>query len=145
MAAVFLAFAVSPVMNTRQFGVGTTVAVLLDATVVRLVLLPALVKLLGERTWWVPRWLQRRPSGASASAAGSVTFSFRLTTARLPAASTAVTRIVARLARASSALDGRSRMDAVPLTGRGPARGDHAGRRPPPRSPRGARARAARR
>ena len=48
-------------MNTRQFGVGTTVAVLLDATVVRLVLLPALVKLLGERTWWVPRWLQRRP------------------------------------------------------------------------------------
>ena len=60
MAAVFLAFAVSPVMNTRQFGVGTTVAVLLDATVVRLVLLPALVKLLGERTWWVPRWLQRR-------------------------------------------------------------------------------------
>ncbi len=61
MAAVFLAFAVSPVMNTRQFGVGTTVAVLLDATVVRLVLLPALVKLLGERTWWVPRWLQRRP------------------------------------------------------------------------------------
>ena len=61
MAAVFLAFAASPVMNTRQFGVGTTVAVLLDATVVRLVLLPALVKLLGERTWWVPRWLQRRP------------------------------------------------------------------------------------
>jgi len=60
MAAVFLAFAASPVMNTRQFGVGTTVAVLLDATVVRLVLLPALVKLLGERTWWVPRWLTRR-------------------------------------------------------------------------------------
>ncbi len=50
-------------MNTRQFGVGTTVAVLLDATVVRLVLLPALVKLLGERTWWVPRWLERRPAG----------------------------------------------------------------------------------
>ncbi len=69
MAAVFLAFAVSPVMNTRQFGVGTTVAVLLDATVVRLVLLPALIKLLGERTWWVPRPLQpRRPGGASASA-----------------------------------------------------------------------------
>ncbi len=59
MAAVFLAFAISPVMNTRQFGIGTTVAVLLDATVVRLVLLPALIKLLGERTWWVPGWLQR--------------------------------------------------------------------------------------
>ena len=57
MAAVFLAFAVSPVMNTRQFGIGLTVAVLLDATVVRLILLPALVKMFGERTWWVPRWL----------------------------------------------------------------------------------------
>jgi RND superfamily putative drug exporter len=57
MAAVFLAFAISPVMNTRQFGIGLTVAVLLDATVVRLVLLPALVKMFGERTWWVPRWL----------------------------------------------------------------------------------------
>ncbi len=58
MAAVFLAFAISPVMNTRQFGVGATVAVLLDATVVRLVLLPALVKLFGDRTFWVPRWLR---------------------------------------------------------------------------------------
>ena len=71
MAAVFLAFAVSPVMNTRQFGVGTTVAVLLDATVVRLVLLPALIKLLGERTWWVPRWLERRrPAGRRARPVG---------------------------------------------------------------------------
>lgn len=51
MAAVFLAFALSPVTNTRQFGVGLTVAVLLDATVVRLILLPALVRLFGERTW----------------------------------------------------------------------------------------------
>jgi RND superfamily putative drug exporter len=44
-------------MNTRQFGIGLTVAVLLDATVVRLILLPALVKMFGERTWWVPRRL----------------------------------------------------------------------------------------
>ena len=53
MAGVFLAFAVSPVTNTRQFGVGLTVAVLLDATVVRLILLPALIKLFGEifRVW----------------------------------------------------------------------------------------------
>ena len=59
MAGVFLAFAVSPVTNTRQFGVGLTVAVLLDATVVRLVLLPALIRLFGDRTWAVPRWLDR--------------------------------------------------------------------------------------
>lgn len=57
MAAVFLAFAASPVTNTRQFGVGLTVAVLLDATVVRLILLPALIRLFGERTWRSPTWL----------------------------------------------------------------------------------------
>jgi len=59
MAAVFLSFSVSPVTNIRQFGVGLTVAVLLDATVVRLILLPALIHLFGERTWHVPRWLDR--------------------------------------------------------------------------------------
>jgi RND superfamily putative drug exporter len=59
MAFVFLAFAVSPVANTRQFGIGLTVAVVLDATVVRLILLPALIRLFGERTWAVPRWLDR--------------------------------------------------------------------------------------
>jgi len=59
MAAVFLAFAISPVTNTRQFGIGLTTAVLLDATVVRLILLPALIRLFGERTWVVPAWLDR--------------------------------------------------------------------------------------
>lgn len=63
MVAVFLAFAISPVTNTRQFGVGLTVAVALDATVVRLILLPALVRLCGERTWWVPRALARGRRG----------------------------------------------------------------------------------
>jgi RND superfamily putative drug exporter len=60
MAAVFLAFAVQPVANIRQLGIGLTVAVLIDATLVRLILLPALVRLFGERTWWVPGWLERR-------------------------------------------------------------------------------------
>jgi putative drug exporter of the RND superfamily len=59
MAAVFLSFAASPVSNIRQFGIGLTVAVLLDATIVRLILLPALIRLFGERTWHVPAWLDR--------------------------------------------------------------------------------------
>jgi len=59
MAFVFLAFAISPVANTRQFGIGLTVAVVLDATVVRLILLPALIRFFGERTWAVPAWLDR--------------------------------------------------------------------------------------
>jgi RND superfamily putative drug exporter len=63
MAAVFLSFSVSPVTNIRQFGVGLTVAVLLDATVVRLILLPALIRLFGERTWRSPRWLPSLAKG----------------------------------------------------------------------------------
>ena len=62
MAAVFLSFSVSPVTNIRQFGIGLTVAVLLDATVVRLILLPALIHLFGERTWRSPRWLPSPPT-----------------------------------------------------------------------------------
>jgi RND superfamily putative drug exporter len=42
-----------------QLGVGLTVAVLLDATVVRIVMLPALMLLIGDRVWWLPKWLDR--------------------------------------------------------------------------------------
>ena len=59
MLAVFVAFAGAPVATVSQLGVGLTVAVVLDATVVRLVLLPALMLLLGERVWWLPSSLSR--------------------------------------------------------------------------------------
>ncbi len=59
MMAVFIAFAGAPIATVSQLGVGLTVAVLLDATVVRIVLLPALMLLLGERVWWLPRPLER--------------------------------------------------------------------------------------
>ncbi len=59
MMAVFVAFAGASIATISQLGVGLTVAVLLDATVVRIVLLPALMLLLGERVWWLPRPLAR--------------------------------------------------------------------------------------
>ncbi len=59
MMAVFIAFAGAPVQTVSQLGIGLTVAVLLDATVVRIVLLPALMLLVGERVWWLPRPLER--------------------------------------------------------------------------------------
>jgi RND superfamily putative drug exporter len=59
MMAVFVAFAGAPIATVSQLGVGLTVAVLLDATVVRIVLLPALMLLLGDRVWWLPRALRR--------------------------------------------------------------------------------------
>ncbi len=59
MMAVFVAFGGSSIATVSQLGVGLTVAVLLDATIVRIVLLPALMLLLGERVWWLPKPLQR--------------------------------------------------------------------------------------
>jgi RND superfamily putative drug exporter len=59
MAAVFASFAVAPVATVSQMGLGLTVAILLDATVVRIVLLPALMLLIGERVWRTPAWLDR--------------------------------------------------------------------------------------
>jgi putative drug exporter of the RND superfamily len=59
MMAVFIAFAGAPIATVSQLGVGLTVAVLLDATVVRIVLLPALMLLLGDRVWWLPKPLAR--------------------------------------------------------------------------------------
>jgi RND superfamily putative drug exporter len=59
MAAVFISFAAAPVATVSQMGVGLTVAILLDATAVRIVLLPALMLLLGDRVWKVPASLER--------------------------------------------------------------------------------------
>jgi RND superfamily putative drug exporter len=59
MMAVFIAFAGAPIATVSQLGIGLTVAVLLDATVVRIVLLPALMLLIGKRVWWLPRPLER--------------------------------------------------------------------------------------
>ncbi|MCH7786376.1 MAG: MMPL family transporter [Chloroflexi bacterium] len=61
MVGVFGAFALGREMGLKQFGVGLGVAVFLDATVIRSVLLPASMKLLGDRNWYLPRWLQWLP------------------------------------------------------------------------------------
>jgi RND superfamily putative drug exporter len=59
MMAVFVAFAGANIATVSQLGTGLTVAVILDATVVRIVLLPALMLLLGDRVWWLPRPLAK--------------------------------------------------------------------------------------
>src|SRR5207253_9166649 len=48
-------------LQLKQFGVGLAAAILIDATLVRAVLLPATMKLLGERNWYLPRWLEWLP------------------------------------------------------------------------------------
>jgi putative drug exporter of the RND superfamily len=60
MICVFLSFMFGDQRVLKEFGFGLAVAVLLDALVVRCVLLPAVLELLGERTWWLPQWLDDR-------------------------------------------------------------------------------------
>jgi uncharacterized membrane protein YdfJ with MMPL/SSD domain len=61
MVAVFAIFASLRTLDIKQMGVGLAVAVLLDATLIRGVLLPAAMKLLGEWNWYLPRWLEWLP------------------------------------------------------------------------------------
>ena len=59
MVVVFLAFLAAPDVFLKLFGVGLASAIFLDATVVRMVLVPAVMQLLGHRNWWIPNWLER--------------------------------------------------------------------------------------
>jgi uncharacterized membrane protein YdfJ with MMPL/SSD domain len=61
MVFVFGVFATLSMIMFKQFGVGLAVAVLIDATIVRAVLLPATMKLLGDWNWYLPRWLEWLP------------------------------------------------------------------------------------
>ncbi|RBM06932.1 MMPL family transporter [Streptomyces sp. PT12] len=72
MIAVFAVFALLRMQDMQQMGIGLAVAVLVDATLVRMVLLPALMSLLGERSWYLPHalsWLPRISHGETAETA----------------------------------------------------------------------------
>jgi uncharacterized membrane protein YdfJ with MMPL/SSD domain len=70
MVAVFSVFATLSMQDMQQMGVGLASAVLLDATLVRMVLLPAGTALLGERAWYLPRFLRARPRAGHGGGAG---------------------------------------------------------------------------
>jgi RND superfamily putative drug exporter len=59
MVVVFLAFLAAPDVFLKLFGIGLASAIFLDATVVRMVLVPAVMQLLGSRNWWIPDWLEK--------------------------------------------------------------------------------------
>ena len=75
MVAVFSIFATLSLIDLKILGVGMAAAVLIDATIVRGILLPAVLALLGDRTWYAPRWLRQRaergPLARSAEQAGA--------------------------------------------------------------------------
>jgi RND superfamily putative drug exporter len=59
MMSVFAAFLLSSDVEVKMFAVGLTVAVLVDATIVRMILVPSTMALMGDANWWLPRWLDR--------------------------------------------------------------------------------------
>jgi RND superfamily putative drug exporter len=59
MIAVFLSFVASPIPEIKMFGLGLAVAVAVDSTIVRMMLVPALMEIFGKANWWFPAWLGR--------------------------------------------------------------------------------------
>jgi RND superfamily putative drug exporter len=59
MVCVFASFALGDLRVLKMVGLGLAVAVLIDATIVRMILVPATMELLGDRNWWFPGWLDR--------------------------------------------------------------------------------------
>ncbi len=59
MVAVFLSFALSDSRVVKEFGIGLAIAIFLDATVIRLILVPAAMQLMSDANWWLPGWLNR--------------------------------------------------------------------------------------
>ncbi len=59
MISVFLGFVTSSDPTTKMFGLGLATAIFVDASIVRMVLVPATMKLMGDRNWWLPEWLDR--------------------------------------------------------------------------------------
>ncbi len=59
MVCVFLSFVIGDDRSLKMFGLGLAVAVAIDATIVRMVMVPSTMELLGERNWWIPKWLDR--------------------------------------------------------------------------------------
>jgi RND superfamily putative drug exporter len=59
MVCVFLSFVIGDDRSLKMFGLGLAIAVAVDATVVRMLLVPATMELLGDRNWWLPKWIDR--------------------------------------------------------------------------------------
>ena len=59
MILVFLSFVAVPELIIKQIGLGLASAILIDASLIRMLLVPATMELLGRRNWWLPKWLDR--------------------------------------------------------------------------------------
>ncbi len=72
MISVFLAFSVSDLLAIRNLGVSQALGVFIDAFIIRFVILPAAMRALGDRCWWIPKWLDRILPGRRVAPRGAV-------------------------------------------------------------------------
>jgi RND superfamily putative drug exporter len=72
MVAVFAIFATLSMIDMKQLGVGLAAAILIDATIIRAVVLPSVMTMLGDANWWAPRFLRRRPEPPVADASAEL-------------------------------------------------------------------------
>ena len=84
MVGIFSAFALGREVGLQQFGIGLGVSVLIDATVIRSILLPATMKLLGDRNWYLPNWLEWLPRVGVGEGTGEETQPVREKGASMP-------------------------------------------------------------
>ena len=70
MALVFASFVTSNALDLKVIGIGLAAAIIVDATLIRLLVVPASMTILGEAAWWCPRWLQRLLANVTRSRAG---------------------------------------------------------------------------
>jgi RND superfamily putative drug exporter len=76
MCVVFLAFGLASVVIIKAIGIGLAIAIAIDATIVRILIVPSVMRLLGRANWWAPRplsWLHRRIGAGESSPVVPVT------------------------------------------------------------------------
>jgi RND superfamily putative drug exporter len=79
MVGVFSVFATLSTLEFKQLGIGLAVAVLIDATIIRAVVLPSAMTLLGDANWWAPRFLRSRSTAPASSAASATPVAAEMT------------------------------------------------------------------
>ena len=77
MVVVALSFAFADIVLIKALGIGMAIAIALDATVVRALLVPATMRLLGKWNWWMPDWLERIVAGRLPAAEADVEAAMR--------------------------------------------------------------------
>jgi Predicted drug exporters of the RND superfamily len=115
MIAVFLSFVLSPEPTIKMMGIGMAAAVLVDATLVRLLLVPATMELLGAANWWLPKWLDRILPHLDIEGASSVEISTEYEPAAQSAAPTLAPAAATRIHVDGVGVEpNRTEVDAIP-------------------------------